>query len=133
MYLKYIRESFPCGEIHRGKLYSVHFEPNEKGDYNEHLTLISEVYECVTSERMNETIVRDEARKELKNERTDQLPLPLIYPVGVVRINGFVRLTLGDYHRRSMLHLINREARESFFAELRNLILARIDVRMEVQ
>ena len=122
MYLKYIRESFPCGEIHRGKLYSVHFEPNEKGDYNEHLTLISEVYECVTSERMN----------ELKNERTDQLPLPLIYPVGVVRINGFLRLTLGDYHRRSMLHLINREARESFFAELRNLILARIDVRMEV-
>lgn len=122
MYLKYIRESFPCGEIHRGKLYSVHFEPNEMGDYNEHLTLISEVYECVTSERMN----------ELKNERTDQLPLPLIYPVGVVRINGFLRLTLGDYHRRSMLHLINREARESFFAELRNLILARIDVRMEV-
>lgn len=122
MYLKYIRESFPCGEIHRGKLYSVHFEPNEMGDYNEHLTLISEVYECVTSEIMN----------ELKNERTDQLPLPLIYPVGVVRINGFLRLTLGDYHRRSMLHLINREARESFFAELRSLILARIDVRMEV-
>ena len=123
MYLKYIRESFPCGEIHRGKLYSVHFEPNEMGDYNEHLTLISQVYECVTSERM----------KELKNERTDQLPLPLIFPVGVVRINGFLRLTLGDYHRRSMLHLINREARESFFAELRSLILARIDVRMEVQ
>lgn len=123
MYLKYIREAFPCGEIYRGKLYSVHFEPNEMGDYNEHLTLISEVYECVTSERMN----------ELKNERTDQLPLPLIYPVGVVRINGFLRLTLGDYHRRSMLHLINREARESFFAELRSLILARIDVRMEVQ
>ena len=123
MYLKLIRDSFPCGEIHRGKLYSVHFEPNEMGDYNEHLTLISEVYECVTSERM----------KELKNERTDQLPLPLIYPVGMVRINGFLRLTLGDYHRRSMLHLINREARESFFAELRSLILARIDVRMEVQ
>ena len=123
MYLKYIRESFPCGEIHRGKLYSVHFEPNEMGDYNEHLTLISQVYECVTSERM----------KELKNERTDQLPLPPIFPVGVVRINGFLRLTLGDYHRRSMLHLINREARESFFAELRSLILARIDVRMEVQ
>jgi len=123
MYLKLIRDSFPCGEIHRGKLYSVHFEPNEMGDYNEHLTLISEVYECVTSERM----------KELKNERTDQLPLPLIYPVGMVRINGFLRLILGDYHRRSMLHLINREARESFFAELRSLILARIDVRMEVQ
>lgn len=123
MYLKLIRDSFPCGEIHRGKLYSVHFEPNEMGDYNEHLTLISEVYECVTSERM----------KELKNERTDQLPLPLIYPVGMVRINGFLRLILGDYHRRSMLHLINRDARESFFAELRSLILARIDVRMEVQ
>ena len=122
MYLKLIRESFPCGEIHRGKLYSVHFEPNEMGDYNEHLTLISEVYECVTSERMN----------ELRNERTDLLPLPLIYPVGMVRTNGFLRLTLGDYHRRSMLHLINREARDEFFAELRSLILARIDVRMEV-
>lgn len=122
MYLKYIREAFPCGEIHRGKLYSVHFEPNEMGDYNEHLTLISEVYECVTSESMN----------ELRNEGADLLPLPLIYPVGVVRINGFLRLTLGDYHRRSMLHLINREARDAFFAELRSLILARIDVRMEV-
>lgn len=133
MYLKLIRDSFPCGEINRGKLYNVHFEPNEMGDYNERLTLISEVYECVTSERMNETIVRDEARKELRNEWADLLPLPLIYPVGMVRINGFLRLTLGDYHRRSMLHLINREARESFFVELRSLILARIDVRMEVK
>lgn len=123
MYLKYIREAFPCGDIHRGKLYSVHFEPNEMGDYNEHLTLISEVYECVTSESMN----------ELRNEGADLLPLPLIFPVAIRQCDGHKRLVFGLARQQSVLHLINREARDAFFAELRSLILARIDVRMDVQ
>lgn len=122
MYLKYIRDTFPFGEIHRGKLYSVHFEPNEKGDYNEHLTLISDVYECVTSEGM----------KELRSERVRELPLPLIYPVQMVQINGFLRISLGGYRRRSALHLINRDARDAFFSELRYLLYHRIEVRLEV-
>lgn len=112
MYLKFIRNIQPCGEVRRGTLYSVHFQPNEMGDYNEQLTIISDAYEI---------------------PRNESFPLPLTYQADVVRINGYLRLTFGDYHRRSMLHLINREARESFFAELRSLILSRIDVRMEVQ
>ena len=45
MYLKYIRHKCPWGQLHRGTLYTVHFEPNEKGGYNEHLNIISDVYE----------------------------------------------------------------------------------------
>ena len=71
MYLKYIRESFPCGEIHRGKLYSVHFEPNEMGDYNEHLTLISEVYEI------------------------GDYPPALIFPIAIRQCDGHKRLRSG--------------------------------------
>lgn len=109
MYLKLIRDSFPCGEIHRGKLYSVHFEPNEMGDYNEHLTLISEVYEI------------------------GDFPPALIFPIAIRQCDGHKRLVFGLARQQSVLHLINRDARESFFAELRSLILSRIDVRMEVQ
>ena len=47
MYLRYIRHKHPCGTIHRGTLYSVHFQPNEKGGYNEFLTPICQAYEMV--------------------------------------------------------------------------------------
>ena len=111
MYLKYIRDTFLFGEIHRGKLYSVHFEPNEKGDYNEHLTLISEVYEIPYGYGF---------------------PFPLIYPAGLVCIHGSLRLTLGDGERRSALLLIDSNARASFIPELQKLIKKRIDMRIEV-
>lgn len=111
MYLKYIRHKLPCGEIRRGTLYSVHFQPNEKGGYNEYLTTISDAYEIPYG---------------------DGFPLPLIYPAGVVRINGYLRLTLGDSHRRSALHLIDSHAREEFIPQLRALLKQLTDVRIEV-
>lgn len=112
MYLKYIRHKLPCGELRRGTLYNVHFQPNEKGGYNEYLTVISDAYEM---------------------PRGEGLPLPLVYPVGVARINGYLRLTFGDGSCYSVLHLIEIGAREAFFEELRNLIWQRIEVRMEVK
>ena len=111
MYLKFVRHKLPCGELRRGTLYSVHFQPNEKGGYNEYLTTISDAYEIPYG---------------------DGFPLPLIYPAGVVRINGHPRLTLGDSHRRSALHLIDSHAREEFIPELQELIKQRIDTRIEV-
>jgi len=111
MYLKYVRHMQPSGDLRRGTLYSVHFQPNEKGGYNEYLTVISDAYE----------LPRDKG-----------LPLPLIYPAGVARINGFLRLTLGDGRCRSALHLIDIQAREEFIPELRALINQRTDVRIEV-
>lgn len=112
MYLKFIRHTWPNGEIRRGTLYGVHFQPNEKGGYNEYLTAISDAYEIPYGEGF---------------------PLALIYPAGVVRIGGCLRLTLGDGHRRSALHLIAPGARESFLQELRALLYQRIDVRIEVR
>ncbi len=109
MYLKYIRDTFLFGEIHRGKLYSVHFEPNEKGDYNEHLTLISEVYEI------------------------GDFPPALIFPIAIRQCNGHKRLVFGLARSQSLLHLINCEARDAFFEELKYLIYHRIEVRLEVQ
>lgn len=111
MYLKFIRHLQPCGELRRGTLYSVHFQPNEKGDYNEHLTPISDAYEIA---------------------RGDSLPLPLIYPVGVTRINGFLRLTLGDGSCRSALHLIDISVREAFLEVLRHELGQLTEVRIEV-
>ena len=111
MYLKYIRHTQPTGEIRRGTLYSVHFQPNEKGGYNEHLTYISDAYEMPFG---------------------DGFPLPLIYPAGLVRINGTPRLTLGDSHRRSTLHLINRSARERLIEEVLGALREHQDCRMEV-
>ena len=111
MYLKFIRHTRPNGEIRRGTLYSVHFQPNEKGGYNEYLTIISDAYEIPYG---------------------DGFPLPLIYPAGVVRIHGNLRLTLGDSHRRSALHLIDSQAREEFIPHLHYLLHNRTDVRIEV-
>lgn len=111
MYQKYIRHKLPCGEMRQGTLYSVHFQPNEKGGYNEHLQFISDAYEIPYG---------------------DGFPLPLIYPAGVVRINSYLRLTLGDNHRRSALHLIDPHAREEFIPQLSALLNDRTDLRIEV-
>ena len=111
MYLKFIRQNQPCGNMRRGQLYSVHFQPNEKGGYNEHLTFISDAYEIVSEEH---------------------LPLPLIYAAGVRRKNGHWRLALGRGDRYSLLHLINRDARERFFADVLDAMHQRDEVRIEV-
>ena len=111
MYLKFVRNIQPCGEVRRGTLYSVHFQPNEMGDYNEQLTIISEAYEIPYGHGF---------------------PLPLIYPAGLVCIHGNLRLTLGDGERRSALLLIDSNARTTFIPELQELIKKRIDTRIEV-
>ena len=111
MYLKFIRNIQPCGEVRRGTLYSVHFQPNEMGDYNEQLTIISDAYEI---------------------PRNESFPLPLIYQADVVRINGYLRLSFGDPNRKSALHLIDIQAREEFIPQLQELIKQRIDTRIEV-
>lgn len=111
MYLKYIRHKPPCGELRRGTLYSVHFQPNEKGGYNEYLTTISDAYEI---------------------PRNESFPVPLIYQADVVRINGYLRLSFGDPNRKSALHLIDIQAREEFIPQLQELIKQRIDTRIEV-
>ncbi len=111
MYLKFVRNIQPCGEVRRGTIYSVHFQPNEMGDYNEELTIISDAYEI---------------------PRNESFPLPLTYQADVVRINGYLRLTFGDPNRKSALHLIDPHAREEFVPHLRVLLNQRTDVRIEV-
>ena len=111
MFLKFIRHRGAGSGLQRGTLYSVHFQPNEKGGYNEHLTSISDAYEIPYG---------------------NACPLPLIYPAGVVRINGFMRLTAGDRHRRAALHLISRDARERLCADVLRAIHLHEEVRIEV-
>ena len=111
MYLKYIRHKRLWGDLQRGTLYTVHLEPNEKGGYNEHRTLISDAYE-VDSEV--------------------NYPPALIYEAEVRRTNGHMRLSFGRGNRRSLLHLIDRDAREQFFAELLDALRHHEDVRIEV-
>ena len=93
--------------MRRGTLYRVHFQPNEKGGYDEQLTIISDVYE------------RGNAPA-------------LIYPAGVRQVNGRLRVSFGFGRRTSLLNIIDSAAREGFFAELRSAILQREDVRIEV-
>lgn len=111
MYLKFIRNIQPCGEVRRGTLYSVHFQPNEKGDYNEQLTIISDAYEIPWG---------------------DAFPPPLIYQAQVARINSHLRLTFGAPKRKSALHLIDIAAREAFLPSLCHDLAMRIDVRIEI-
>ena len=111
MYLKFIRHNQPSGDLHRGTLYSVHFQPNEKGGYNECLTSISDAY-------------------EIPEDRT--CPLPLIYPAGVRCMNGHMRLAFGLGDRHSVLHLINRDARERFFAHVLCAQRKHEEMRIEV-
>ena len=111
MYLKLIRHKLPWGQWQRGSLYAVHFQPNEKGGYNQHLTLISDVYETCLD---------------------DVPPLTLIYPVGIRCVNGRMRLVFGCSFRHSMLHLIEFRAREAFFMELECALHEHEEVRLEV-
>ena len=111
MYLKFIRPTQPFGTICRGSLYTVHFEPNEKGGYNEHPTLISDAYE-----------IASEA----------DYPSALIYSAEVRSMNGHMRLSFGRGDRRSLLHLIDRDARKRFFPELLGALREHEDVLIEV-
>ncbi len=111
MYLKFVRNIQPCGEVRRGTLYSVHFQPNEMGGYNEQLRIISNAYEI---------------------PRNETFPQPLIYQAEVVRLNGHLRLTFGAPNRKSALHLIEAQAREEFISELRAQIHERFDTRIEI-
>ena len=122
MYLKLIRHKSPAGQLRRGTLYRVHFQPNEKGGFNEHLTSISDVYEIST--RIQSPISNYQSPMEV-------LP-PLIYPVGVTQVDGRWRLVFGVPFRRSLLHLIDRNARDAFFIELRSALRQGTDVRIEV-
>lgn len=111
MYLKFVRHNQPYGNFRRGTLYSVHFQPNEKGGYNEHLHFISDAYEIASG---------------------DEFPLPLIYSLGVRRANGHLRLALGMGERRSLLHLINHDARERLYEEVLSSLRDHHDCRVEV-
>jgi hypothetical protein len=111
MYLRYIRHKRLWGDLQRGTLYAVHFQPNEKGGYNQTLTIISDVYEIGLGEL---------------------LPATLIYPVGMRRIDGRDRLSFGIPFRCSMLHLIEYRARDRFFMELSCALHDHEEVRLEV-
>jgi len=121
MYLKFVRHNQPYGNFCRGTLYSVHFQPNEKGGYNEHLHFISDAYEIASGTKVESREMRDES-----------FPLPLIYSLGVRRANGHLRLALGMGERRSLLHLINRDARERLYEEVLGSLRERHDCRVEV-
>ena len=111
MYLKFVRRDSVSGELRRGSLYSVHFQPNEMGGYTECLRYISDAYEIAYGEGFL---------------------LPLIYPVGIVQINGFSRMTTGLGTRRSVLHLIDIRAREEFLPKVLGELLAGEDIRIEI-
>lgn len=111
MYLKLIRHNRPFGQLQRGTVYTVHFQPNEKGGYNETLTAISDVYEIATAA---------------------EFPPALIYQAEVRRVNGHMRLSFGRGGRRSLLHLIDCDARDRFFPELIEALRNHEDVRIEV-
>lgn len=111
MYLKYICHKTLGSCLRRGTLYTVHFQPNEKGGYNETLIPISDAYEL---------------------PHGDVYPLPLIYPAEVRRVNGHMRLAFGRGDRYSLLHLIDREARKRFFPELLRALRDHEDVRIEI-
>ena len=111
MYLKFIRPIQPFGDICRGSLYTVHFQPNEIGGYNEHPKLICDAYEIASG---------------------SDYPSALIYEAGVRRTSGHMRLSFGRGNRQSLLHLIDRGARECFFSEILQALRNHEDVRIEV-
>ena len=111
MYLKFVRHNQVNGNISRGSLYTIHFQPNEKGGYNTHPSLISNAYE-----------IASEA----------DYPSALIYEAGVRRTSGHMRLSFGRGNRQSLLHLIDRGARECFFSEILQALRNHEDVRIEV-
>ena len=111
MFLKLIRHKTPWGQLQRGTLYTVHFQPNEKGGYTETLTPISDVYEIAANAL---------------------LPLELIYPAGVRKIDGHLRLSFGAGNRRSLLHLIDPVARFAFFTNVRCALQQGEELRLEI-
>ena len=111
MYLRFLRHNQVGGNVSRGSLYTVHFEPNEKGGYNEHPTLICDAYEIASG---------------------SDYPPALIYEAEVRRVNDHMRLSFGRGDRRSLLHLIDHDARERFFTELLDALRDHEDVRIEV-
>lgn len=121
MYFRFVRHNQLGGNISRGSLYTVHFEPNEKGGYNEHPSLISDAYEIVSGKKVESQETRDKC-----------FPPALIYQAEVRRMNGHMRLSFGRGRRRSLLHLIDRDAREGFFAELLGSLRNHEDVRIEI-
>ena len=110
MYLKFIRHQ-SGGAICHGSLYTVHFQPNEKGGYNEYPTLICDAYEIATEAGY---------------------PPALIYEAEVRRTNDHMRLSFGKGSRRSLLHLIDCDARERFFEALLRALRSHEEVRVEV-
>jgi hypothetical protein len=111
MYLKFVRHFQLGGNISRGKLYSVHFQPNEKGGYNENLTLICDAYEL---------------------PRGDVYPLPLVYSAGVRCVHGHMRLAFGRGQQQATLHLIEPRARDAFFIRLVCALREREETLVEV-
>lgn len=109
MYLKYIRHKrvFQKGQVQRGTLYRVHFQPNEKGGYNETRIVISDVYEIGSAPA-------------------------LIYPAGVRQKDGRLRVSFGLGMCISSLHLIDCAVRDTFFEELREALAQHEEVRIEV-
>ena len=121
MYLKYIRRQHLGGGFRRGTLYRVHFQPNEKGGYNEHLKIISDVYEIGTLTQLP------------AGQPTGLVvPPPLIYSAGVRMIDGRMRVAFGIGNRRSILHLFNKRMRDAFFIELTCALHEHEEVRLEV-
>ena len=111
MYLKYIRDMRRCGKGKSGKIYTVHFQPNEKGGYNEQLTIIGGVHETV---------------------RGEGLPLALIYAAGVSRAEDGWRIALGRGGRQSLLQIIDGEG-EPFVTGVLRALCEREEVRIEVE
>lgn len=107
MYLRYIRNKHLGGTMHRGTLYRVHFQPNERGGYNETLITISDTYESGTA-------------------------ATLIYPIGLVHTCGRLYPTFGHGARRSVLRLIDPIARETFIAHLSQVLDSGEETRIEV-
>lgn len=109
MYLKYIRQKRMCPlrEVRRGTLYRVHFQPNEKGGYNETKTFIGVVYEIGSAPA-------------------------LIYPVGVRGRRGRLCVSFGLGVRQSVLYLIDGTVRATFLEELCAALSQREEVRIEV-
>ena len=112
---------FRWAESERDRAYPAAIRPTETGGYNEHLTIISDVYEIGT----------------LTHATADQpfkmvVPPPLIYSAGVRKIDGRMRVTFGISNRRSLLHLIDMRVRDAFFIDLRYALYQGDDVRIEV-
>ncbi len=111
MYLKFIRQMRPCGESCRGTLYYVHFEPNEKGDYNIHTIAISDACEiCMGDSWLPE----------------------LIYGVGVPVIKDKRRLMFGHGRCYAQLNLLDIRVQEELTASIRSAIDQGIEIRIEI-